>query len=117
MPLDVLDAAGVRRASKGQRQRGHGMEDGNGPFSPSGKIQSIFVVVLQVIDHVGVVGRALAGVSLVADIVVEACVEEKRSDPGHASGGVLASLGYVVVGDSELGKDGHVENDRKDSKT
>jgi hypothetical protein len=117
VPLDALDAAGVRRASKGHHQRGHGLEDGNGPFSLHGKIHSIFVVVLQVIDNVGVVGRALAGVILVADIVVEARAEEKRPDPGHASGEVLASLSEDVVGDSGLGKDGHDENDKKDRKT
>ena len=72
---------------------------------------------MQIIDNVGVVVCAVAGVILVADIVVKARAKEKRSDPGHASGGVLDSLGDVVVGDSGLGKDGHDENDRKDRKT
>ena len=68
---------------------------------------------MQVIDNVGIVVCAAAGVILVADIVVEARAEEKRSDPGHASGGGLDSLGDVVGEDSGLGKDGHDENDRK----
>jgi hypothetical protein len=74
-------------------------------------------VIVQVLDNVRVVVCAVAGVILVTDIVVEARAEEKRSDPGHASGEVLDLLGEVVVGARGLGKDGHDENDRKDRKT
>ena len=117
MPLDVLDAAGVRRASKGHHQRGHGLEEGNGPFSLHGNIHSILVVVLQVIDNVGVVGRALAGVVLVADILVEAHAGEIRSDPGHASRGVLDPLVVVGRGDRRLRRSSHDGNDKRDKNT
>jgi hypothetical protein len=82
-----------------------------------GEIQGVLPVVVQVVDNVGVIVCAVAGVILVADIFVEACAKEKRSDPGYASGGVLDSLGDVVVGDSGRGKDGHDTNDRKDRNT
>jgi hypothetical protein len=72
---------------------------------------------VQVFDNVGVFACAVAGVILVADVVIEVRAEEKRSDPGHASGGVLGWLGEVVVGDSGLRKNGHDEKDRKDRKT
>jgi hypothetical protein len=74
-------------------------------------------VVVQVINNVGVVVCAVTGVIMVADVVVEACVQEKRSDPGHASGGVLDSRGDVVIGGNGLRNDGHDESDRRGRKT
>ncbi len=72
---------------------------------------------MQVIDNVGVVVSAVAGVILVADIVVQVRAEEKRLDAPSTLGGVFDSLGDVVVGDERLGKDGHGENGRRDRET
>jgi hypothetical protein len=71
-------------------------------------------VVVQVIDNEGIIICPLAGIILVTNIVIEACTEEKRLNPGHASGIVLDSLGNVVVGDSGLRGAGHVEDGRRD---
>ena len=71
---------------------------------------------MQVIDNVGVAVCAVAGVLLVADFIIKVGAGEKKPDRGNARGGVLDSLGDVVVRDSGLGRDGHDENVRKDRK-
>jgi hypothetical protein len=80
------------------------------------------VVVVQVIDNIWIIFCTFAGIILAADIVVKIRVEEDTFDPGYTSGvgghlRVLDFLEDLIVGDSGLGNDDHVGNNRKNRKT
>lgn len=110
MPLDIKDAAGIYRASKGNHQCGRSLESGYSPFSSHGHIQRILGVVLQKVDDIRLGSCTLAGVLMIADILVKARVEEFRHDARSALGGFLDPLG--VFGRRNRRLSSHDENDK-----